>query len=398
MNEVHSNAGRPPLTDLKSEIASTIGQWMPDLLSLSHSVHARPEIAFEEHFACGLVADLLVRAGFDVEAGVGGLATAARARAGSGEMTLGFCAEYDALPGLGHACGHNIIAAASVGAAIGLAQVASRIDASVVLLGTPAEEGFGGKILMLDAGLFDDLHAAMMVHPAQRDAVDATPLAVSHLSVCYRGRASHAGAYPELGVNAADAFTVAQVAIGLLRQHLPPGVMVHGIITNGGDAPNVVPAEATGRWYVRAPTLTQLATAEARVRACFEAGASATGCTVQIEHESPPYSEFSNHAGLSASYRANAQLLGRRFDTGVPLGQARAATDMANVSLRIPAIHPFIGIDSGEAVNHDSEFARHCISPAADAAVADGAVALAWTALDAATDPALRAELLARKR
>ena len=387
--------------DAKERIAAAVADARDQLIGLSHRLHAYPEVAWAEERAAAWVAADLAEAGFDVEASACGMPTAFIARAGSGPLHIGICAEYDALPGLGHACGHNIIAACAVGAGRALAAAADDLGLAVTVLGTPAEEGGGGKVYMLERGAFTGLHAAMMVHPGPVDVAEARPFAVSHLKIRYRGQATHAAAYPEHGVNAADAFTVAQVAIGLLRQQLAPSTRVHGIVTRGGDAPNAIPDDTEGRWYVRAETLTELAALEPRVRACFEAGALATGCGVEIEVEAPPYAEFRNDPDLMPLYRVNAERLGRRFtpaDGDGPASAAgrmnRASTDMGNVSLVLPAIHPYIGIGSLPAVNHQKEFAAHCVTPAADAALLDGAVALAWTAADAALDEGIRDRLI----
>jgi amidohydrolase len=367
-----------------------------ELVKLSHRIHAHPELGFEEEKGAAWVAGALADGGLEVEAGICDLPTAFVARAGSGPLHIGICAEYDALPGIGHACGHNIIAASAVGAGLALAEVADALGIRVSVFGTPAEEGGGGKILMLDRGAFDGVHAAMMVHPAPADLVEARPIAVSHFKVRYSGKSAHASAFPHLGVNAADAMTVAQVGVGLLRQHTTHKCQIHGIVTKGGDAPNIVPEETIGRWYVRAGTLERLAEFEPRVHRCFEAGALATGCELEITPESKPYSEFRNDASLADAYRRSALALGRKL---VPDDAAKnietGSTDMANVSLAIPAIHPMMGIDSLPAVNHQPEFAAHCIKPQADAAIIDAAVAMAWTAIDVALDQAVRARLLA---
>ncbi|MTV27753.1 M20 family metallopeptidase [Nitriliruptoraceae bacterium ZYF776] len=368
------------------------------LLALSHAVHADAEVAFEEHASSRRLADELAREGFEVTLGVAGLDTAFTATVGTGALHLGICAEYDALPGIGHACGHNIIAAAAVGAGAALAEVADELGLRVTVFGTPAEEGGGGKITMLDAGLFDDVHAAMMVHPAPYEAPTMPCLAVQHLDVTYRGRSAHASAYPHLGRNAADALTVAQVAIGLLRQHVPTTSRVHGIVTHGGEAPNVVPERTEGRWYVRASTLAELAELYPRVRACFEAGAHATGTELQVQPASAPYSEMRPDVDLTARYRAEAEALGRRFPPLAEVAQLVGSTDMANVSLRVPTIHPMVAIDSGGAVNHQPGFTAACITGSADRAVRDGAAAMARTAASAAADPDVRARLLAGVR
>ncbi len=381
--------------DAKQEARSTVEAARDDLVDLSHRVHATPELGFEEERSSEWVATALADGGLDVEAGICGLPTAFVARAGSGPLHIGICAEYDALPGIGHACGHNLIAASAVGAGIALARVADDLGIRVSVFGTPAEEGGGGKIIMLDGGAFDGVHAAMMVHPAPMDLVEAKPLAVSHFEVRFAGKSAHASAFPQLGVNAADAMTISQVGIGLLRQHMPHKCQIHGIVTKGGDAPNVVPEETVGSWYVRARTVAAIEEFEPRVHRCFEAGALATGCTLEIEPQSKPYSEFRNDMGMAVKYRENALALGRKFRDLSTLPEiATGSTDMANVSLAIPAIHPMMGIDSLPAVNHQPEFSAHCIKPVADAALVDAAVAMAWTVADLATDEAQRARLL----
>src|SRR5262245_36146466 len=214
------------------------------LIALSHRIHARPELGFEEERACAWLSEMLADAGFAVEAGVCNLPTAFVARAGSGPLHIAICAEYDCLPGIGHACGHNIIAAMSAGAGIAAAHVADDVGLTVSVIGTPAEEvgNDGGKIQLLRQGAFREVHASMMVHPAPFDVVMPRIIAASMFDINYTGKESHASAFPELGVNAADALTVAQTAIGLLRQHILPTQRIHGITTKGGDAPNIVPA------------------------------------------------------------------------------------------------------------------------------------------------------------
>ncbi|WP_399890316.1 M20 family metallopeptidase [Streptomyces sp. BBFR51] len=355
-----------------------------DLVSLSHRIHAHPEQAFEEVRASTWVAQHLDAAGFDVEHGCYGLPTAVRATVGSGPLHVAVCAEYDALPEIGHACGHNIIAAAAVGAGVGLAALADDLGLTVTVLGTPAEEGGGGKVLMLERGAFDGVDAAMMVHPAAAET-DAMPgTAVSQFDIRYRGTPAHAGAYPERGVNAADAMTVAQVAIGLLRQQTAGSDRVQGIVTEAGSAANVIPESSRGRWIVRADTLEALTPLKTRVTRCFEAGALATGCELTVSPVGPDYADLRPDATLLALYRANAEALGRTF-LDLPHGAAAgAATDMGNVSHAVPTIHPMLGLDCAPAVNHQREFTAACITPAADRAVLDGATAMAWTATDLA--------------
>jgi amidohydrolase len=367
------------------------------LVGLSHAVHADAEIGFEEHISSRRVAGALAEAGFEVEHGLDDLETAVVARAGSGPLRIGICAEYDALPGLGHACGHNIIAAAGVGAALALAEVADELGIEVRLLGTPAEEGGGGKILMMERGAFDGLHAAMMVHPAPYESPVMPCLAVQHFEVRYRGRSAHASAYPQMGINAADALTVAQVAVGLLRQHIKPTDRIHGIVTDGGDAPNIVPERTAGTWYARSANLAELAELYPRVQRCFEAGAIATGATVSFQEPGPAYSEFLHDDDLVTIYRREAEAIGREFPESGSDAQLAGSTDMANVSLAMPAIHPMLAIDARGAVNHQPEFTAACIAPTADRAVRDGALAMARTAAAAALDEdGVRSRLLAR--
>jgi amidohydrolase len=383
--------------DAKAAAGEVLDRERDALLDLGRRIHAAPELAFEEERASGWVAEAADAAGFRVTRPAGGLATAFVATAGHGPLHVAFLAEYDALPGMGHACGHNLIAAMSTGAAIAAGRVADDVGLTVTLVGTPAEERGGGKVHLLDAGVFDGVHAALMAHPAPIDAAEPPFLAWSHFEVCYTGKAAHASAFPEQGVNAADALTVAQTAIGLLRQHLRPGDRVHGIVTHGGDAANVVPAAARAEYMVRADSTAALGETEARVRRCFEAGALATGATLAIRAVSPTYAEVRHDGALAALYRRNAETLGRRFpDLGTLLHRAAGSTDMGNVSQALPAIHPVIGIDSLPAVNHQPEFAAHCVSPAAERALLDGARALAWTAIDAATDETLAARLRTR--
>jgi amidohydrolase len=371
---------------LKQAILAKLETHRDELVALSHRIHANPELGFEEDLAADWCATMLEEAGLSVRRGVCDLPTAFEATAGSGPFTVAVCAEYDALPDIGHACGHNVIAATAVGAGIALAPFADELGITLKILGTPAEEGGGGKIFMLERGGFDNVHAAMMVHPAPMELDQMPCLAVTHFDVHYTGKEAHASAFPEQGVNAADAITIAQVAIGLLRQHADSGDQVHGIVTLGGAAPNIVPAHTTAKYYVRARSLERLEDWLPRVMRCFEAGSLATGAAMSVETQGPTYSEFVPDTGMLDIYRQNATALGRKFapDTR-PIS---ASTDMANISLALPSIHPMLGIDSFPAVNHQPEFTAAAASPAADRAVHDGAAAMAWTIVDMARDPA----------
>jgi len=385
------------MTDAKAAAKASVDGAAGALVELSHLIHDHPELGFEEERSSAWLADFLADAGLDVETGIADLPTAFVATAGHGPLTIGICAEYDALPGIGHACGHNVIAAAAIGAGIALAGLADDLGLTVKVFGTPAEEGGGGKILMLQRGAFGGVHAAMMVHPAPMEQASMPCLAVSHLDVHYTGKASHASAFPELGINAADAITVAQVGIGLLRQHIGPRDRIHGIVTHGGDAPNVVPEATSATFLVRSPTLASLAELEPRVRRCFDAGALATGSSVKVTEVCPAYSEMCSDEELERLYHDNATALGRVFsDVPKEIAQRFAgSTDMANVSLALPTIHPMLGLDCLPAVNHQAEFAAAAITPTADRAVVDGAIAMAWTSIDAASTASVRDRLLA---
>lgn len=371
------------MTDPKQAVTAEVAERSASLVELSHTVHGLAEVAWQEHGSANAIGAWLTASGFAVETGVADLPTAFVATRGGSGPHVAFVAEYDALPGLGHACGHNIIAAAACGAGAALAAVAPELRVSVI--GTPAEEGGGGKIAMLDAGVFDGVDVALMVHPGPRDFLYARPFAVAHLEIGYTGRGAHAAAYPELGRNAADAFTVAQVAIGLLRQQLPATTRVHGIVTEAGTAANAIPERAVGHWYVRAVSLEELDPLVERVLDCFRAGALATGCELSVRETSPRYAEFRNDEPMAEAFAANATALGRTFDRGRS-GMNTASTDMGNVSQVVRAIHPYLGIAT-DASNHQAAFADAAIAPAADQAVLDGAVLLAQTALDAVRTP-----------
>ena len=385
--------------DAKARARECFATAQDSLIALSHRIHAHPELGFEEERASAWLAEMLADAGFTVEKGICDLPTAFIARVGNGPLHIGICAEYDCLPGIGHACGHNIIAAMAAGAGIAVAKVADDIGLTISIIGTPAEEAgdAGGKILLLERGAYKGMHAAMMVHPAPFDIVDPAIIACSMFEVRYTGKEAHASAFPERGINAADALTIAQTAIGLLRQHIRSSDRIHGIITKGGDAPNVVPAHTAAKYIVRAKTLNELDDIRTKVLRCFEAGALATGAKLEIAGGQKPYAELRSDLDIAAAYQRNAEVLGRTFrDLGPARERAAGSTDMGNISLALPSIHPFIGIDSLPAVNHQPEFTAHCVTPAADKAVIDGSLAMAWTAIDLAMDAQVRARLMGK--
>jgi amidohydrolase len=384
-----------PSATASLSVEEAVNRRRGDLIELSHSIHAEPELAFAEHRSCAKAQALVAEYGFEITKAAGGLDTAFRASYGSGPLVVGICAEYDALPEIGHACGHNIIAASAVGTALALADVADVLGLTVVLVGTPAEELGGGKVLLLDAGVFDDIAATVMLHPGPVDIAAARSLALSEVTVNYTGRESHAAVAPYLGVNAGDAVTVAQVAIGLLRQQLMPGQMVHGIVTHGGQATNVIPGRAEMRYTMRATDMPALRALEERMAGCFSAGALATGCEHQVTEIAPAYAELAPDPWLSETIRAEMLRLGRNplpenVEASVPLG----STDMGNISQVMPGIHPVIGIDSGGAAIHQPAFTAAAAGPSADKAVLEGAIMLARTVVRLAETPAERDRVL----
>jgi amidohydrolase len=384
-----------PPTDLKAIARERALRAHSALVELSHWIHDHPELGDQETLASGVVADWLQKAGFEVERKVGGLPTAVRGSFGPGPLHVALLAEYDALPEVGHACGHNVIAATAMGAGVALAGVADQIGVKVSVFGTPAEEGGGGKIRLMDAGAFDGVHCALMTHPGPSDLLEPQVLAAEQLQVIYHGKNAHAAAFPERGVNAADALVVAQVAIGLLRQRLKPTDRVHGIVTRGGEAPNVIPERTEASLMFRAASPEEMDDLREQVVLCLQAGATASGARLEV-HSQPAYREMRHDIALADLYQLHAESLGRSFGRDGKVVFTNFSSDIGNVSQVIPSIHPIIGIDSGPAVNHQPEFAAATVTAAADRAILDGAIALAWTAIDAATRPELRDRLLAR--
>ncbi|MEV0279604.1 amidohydrolase [Streptomyces sp. NPDC050610] len=374
-----------------------IGEFSGRLLELGRALHAEPELSFEEHASAARLAELLDGAGFAVERGAYGLETAVVGSYGSGDLTVGMCAEYDALPGIGHACGHNVICAAGAGAAIGLAAAAEVLGIRVVLLGTPAEEAGGGKVLMLERGAFDGVTVAMMAHPARYDDVDprSSTTSVSRFEVTFTGRSAHAALSPESGVNAGDAAVVAQVAVGQLRQQLPDGFRVAGVVRDGGERSNIIPERTVLEWEVRTPTAEQLGSLKERVQACFEGAAIATGCSVAFRPTQPDYLDLRNDSWLMDAYAEGLRATGRTVEAP-PVQPVRlgASTDMGNVTHALPAIHPSIGILGAEGSPHTREFTRCTVGAAADDAVLAAARAMAWTGVAVAADAERRAHYL----
>ncbi|MEX2621645.1 MAG: amidohydrolase [Egibacteraceae bacterium] len=378
--------------ELRTAVSSAVERRTDDLIALSHEVHAHPEVGFTEHRAVAAVARLLGEHGHDAEVGAFGLPTALRARVGAGHPRVAVIAEYDALPGIGHACGHNVICATAVGAFLALADTAADLGGSVELIGTPAEEGGGGKELIAQAGGFDEIDVAVMAHPSGFDVAEHRWLGVRQVEVVYRGRAAHASLTPFLGVNALDAAVAAYTGIAQLRQHMLPGDRMHGIITDGGQRPNIVPDRAAATFYLRSSEPDTLVELSERADAIFQAAAAASGAAVDVTWDPcPTYLPVRSNHALAARYAANMAARGRRvLPAGiVPLDLA-GSTDMGNVSVRVPSIHPFLAISPPEVTIHTPDFAHWAASDLADRGTVDGATALALTAADYLTDAALR--------
>ncbi|MGW8484565.1 M20 family metallopeptidase [Microbacterium sp. NPDC055903] len=386
------------LEEAKQRSADAVRAWETRLTEISHEIHAAPETAFQEHRAAALLAGALEDAGFTATVGAFGLDTAIEAFYGSGDFVVTVCAEYDALPEIGHACGHNIIAAAGLGAAIALAAIADDAGLTVKLLGTPAEEHGGGKVLMLEAGAWEDATVSLMVHGAPGVDIRCDSFssqAVDRFRVTYTGRPAHAAAAPDKGVNALDAATIALTSIGLLRQQLPGTVRTAAVVTQGGDVTNIIPARTVVDAEVRSFDLDELRDAKRRVLACFEAGAIASGCTWEQARTEPRYDPLVQEPLLADAWNDALTELGRDL---IPYsGGTGGSTDMGNVSQVVPSIHPGIAVHGSTSAPHTEGFTADAATPAADRAVVDAAIGLAWAAATVALRPATRSDLLARQ-
>ncbi len=389
------------IAQAKSRVCAEVDRLAPTLVEVSHRIHDNPELAFEERFSHDLLTDAVADHGFSVTRRAYGLDTAFEARAGAGEgPNVAIVCEYDALPGIGHACGHNIIASAGLGAGLAASAVASESGGRLTVLGTPAEEGGGGKELMMRQGAFADADAAMMIHPANYELAIFNAVAVHRLFAVYHGQAAHAAAAPDRGLNALDAAVLGYNAIAALRQHIRGDERIHGVFTDGGAKPNIVPETAAAEWYVRSTDLRTLQPLKQRVVRCLQAGADAAGCTVELEWADPPYADLDDSEPLLASYSFNLSSLGREFSTGTD-ARVVGSTDMGNVSYAVPSIHPLMKVSPPEVPIHTPAFAEYARGPAGDAAVIDGAKAMAMTAvdcwLDGTTLSSAQAEFRARR-
>lgn len=375
------------IDEAKRRVSTAVDGVAAELIRISREIHSHPELALHEHHAFAQLVPFLEQRGFTMQTGVYGMETAFRGEWGHGPTTIAICAEYDALPEIGHACGHNLIATAGIGAAAGLIAAIDPADARVVILGTPAEEMYGGKCVMVNKGCFDDIDVAMMAHPMAVDFADPPMLGVAHVDIEYTGKAVHASVGPEQGINALDAIVTAYQAVAQLRQHIRRDARLHGIITYGGAAANIVPDRTTGTFYVRAMTPRYLQELKERVRHCFEAGALSTGCTLKMDwHEDLEYLPMRNNGPMVEAYRRNGEAVGKQF---VDIKNvSTGSTDMGNVSQVVPSIHPTFGV--GQMIfNHTPDFTAAAITDAAHESMLKTAQALAMTGVDLALDPEL---------
>jgi amidohydrolase len=368
---------------LKTTVCAEVDRLADQLVHASHEIHAHPELNFEEHFAHDLLVAQLQSAGLEPTAHAYGIDTAFEASVGETGFNVAVLCEYDALPAIGHACGHNVIATAGLGAGLAAAAVAHQAGGTLRILGTPAEEGGGGKIDLAKRGAFDKINAAMMVHPADADLLYMDTLALQELFVQFHGKAAHAAAAPWDGRNALDAAVLGYVNIAALRQHIRPTERVHGIVTKGGDKANIVPSETAMEWIVRSATIESLQPLKQRVLTSLESAATACACTVDHEWHGHTYADMVNNGPMVAAYVSNAARVGRTVvDPSVVGRHVVGSTDMGNISYLVPSIHPMIKVAADGVAIHTLEFAEWARSADGDKAVLDGAKTMAMTIVD----------------
>ena len=388
------------IATLKSIVEDSIRDNSAEIVRLSQEIHADAEVSWEEHKSVARLAAVMRAGGFDVEVGAYGVETGLEASFGDGDLTVAICAEYDALPGVGHACGHNMIAAAGAGAAIALSKVAAEAGLRIKLLGTPAEEHGGGKVSMLTAGAWEDVDFSLMVHgnsgqDIHTDAFDST--AVDRFEVEFTGLTAHAAGAPEHGINAGSAATIALTSIAHLRQHIiSADANLNAVVSKGGEATNIIPDKSYIQVEVRAYDLDQWRDLKRRTLACFEGAALATGCTWEFRATEHPYAPMVHEAQLGRFWDANLIAIGRTpSDTKRNRG---GSTDMGNVSQVVPSIHGMVAVLGSDAVPHNPDFTAAAASPEGDQAVLDGATLVAWTVIDAALTPETRSDLQRRRQ
>jgi amidohydrolase len=376
------------IAELKARVAERVEARTGALDELALRIHERPELAFEERFASSALADHLTREGATVTRGAGGLETAFAAEIGSGAPVVATLGEYDALPGIGHACGHNLMGTAASLAFLALRDVAPELRGRVRVLGCPAEEHGNGKVKLIRAGLFSDVDAALMYHPGDRDEIDPLMLAMVTLDIEFSGKAAHAAAEPHEGRNALDAVLLGWTALSALRLTVRSDSRFHGIITDGGKAANIIPDRAAARFMVRAPDNAYLQDLRRRVLACFEGAAASTGCELRATW-SDVCELVTTNRPLAEAFATNAQALGRQLAPR-RAGDTHGSTDMGNVTSSVPGIHPFLSITDGPVAGHSIEFAAAARTSQALETMHVAAKALAMTAIDVLRDERLR--------
>jgi amidohydrolase len=383
------------IAEIKAAVGEAIDKLQPKLIDLSERIHRNPETKFEEYKASQWLSEAAEAAGFQVEKPVGGLETAFRASySGASEgPTVAFLAEYDALPKLGHACGHNLIGTASLGAALGLQAAINRLPGSVQLIGTPGEEGGGGKVILAEAGVFDDVDVAMMFHPGRQTVLWKHALARRKLLIEFLGKSAHAAASPEKGINALDATILTFQNINALREHIEDSSRIHGIITHGGDAPNIVPDYSASLFYVRARDDDYCDKLLEKVKNCARGAALATGAEVKMEMQGA-YKSVRTNMALAQAFKANLEALGWEFDEVDP-AKGIGSTDLGDVSHVTASIHPTLSIGPEDLVGHSPEFAEAAASEKGQQAMIAAATALAATAVDVLLRPSLFAAIRA---
>jgi len=371
------------ISELKQSVCRDIDARAKDLESISHQLHENPETNFEEHFAHQILTDYIADSKVKVTRGAFDLDTAFDVRISGGDgPTVAVLCEYDALPGIGHACGHNIIATAGLGAGLALSAVAEQCGGNLALMGTPAEEGGGGKIEMARKGAFRNIDAAMMIHPADADLARMNAIAIQNLFVKFHGLAAHAAVSPHKGKNALDAAVLGYMNVAALRQHILPTERIHGIFTNSGEKPNIVPRETEMDWYVRSPTIETLQPLKERVAKCLEGGAMAAGCTVTFDWKKNTFADLVDNLPLLESYIRNAAQFGRQMTSEFLPGTGGGSTDMGNISYLVPSIHPMMQVAPTGVSLHSAAFADFTKGEEATRAIVEGAKIMAMTAID----------------
>ncbi|HEY92793.1 MAG TPA: M20 family metallopeptidase [Dehalococcoidia bacterium] len=372
--------------ELKAQVSGEIDARRHQLSELSLKIHSNPELGFQEVKAATWLTQYLEESGFSIERGICELPTAFKGSYGQGKPAIAILAEYDALPNLGHACGHNLIATCAVGAGVASKLAIDRFGGSILVIGTPAEELYGGKAIMADRGAFDNVDMTMMVHPGVCDVATTQALACLSLEVEFFGKAAHAAARPEAGINALEAMLDSFVAINSLRQHIKDKARIHGIITEGGEAANIVPAHSAGNFLVRAEDDSYLDELKQKVLNCFIGAATASGARLEYRWGNIRYAPLRNNLALVQVFIQNMQSLGRKVELSDP-SKAFGSTDMGNVSQLVPSIHPFVAIAPEEVLVHSPRFAEAAASEAGIQGLVDAAKALAMTVVDLVTNP-----------